>query len=96
MATKTGQHDQELQTFKWVLNHVDSAERNQEQLVNIIQFLQGVEYLSKGDPLDFLELARNIEVRTFKEGQEVCKEGAMGDEVYYILKGKVAGVSVIK
>lgn len=87
--------DQGLSSFKFIINTIDPDMRSDEQCVAVIKFLQDLGYLSKGDPTDFIELAKNIDVRTFREGQVVCKEGDIGEEVYYILRGKVEGVSVI-
>jgi hypothetical protein len=96
MANKQDVLDGELQNFKFILTQVEPEMRTEEQCLGVIKYLQSTEYLSKGDPLAFIELARNLIVKTFKEGQVICKEGELGDEVYYILKGKVAGASIIK
>lgn len=96
MANKQEILDGELQNFKFILTQVDPEMRTDKQCLAVIEYLQTSEYLSKGDPAAFLELAKNLIVKTFKEGQVICKEGELGDEVYYILKGKVAGHSIIK
>lgn len=96
MASKQDVLDGELHNFKFILTQVDAGLRSEEQCLTVIRYLQNYEYLSKGDPLAFVELARNLIVKTFKEGQIICKEGELGDEVYYILRGKVAGASIIK
>lgn len=96
MTSKQDIVDSDLLNFKHILTQVDSELRTEEQCLAVIKYLQSREYLSKGEPISFLELARFLVVRTYKEGNLVCKEGELGDEVYYILKGKVAGASIIK
>ena len=96
MTLKTDMLDSDLSNFKYILTQVEPEMRTEDQCLAVIHYLQSTEYLSKGNPIAFLELARTLVVRTYKEGNIVCKEGELGDEVYYILKGKVSGTSIIK
>lgn len=96
LANKLLAFENDLQNIKWILNNVEPELRSDEQCVQVIKFLQSIEYLSKGDPEDLIELGRNLQIKTFKEGSIVCKEGELGNQVFYILRGKVAGVSIIK
>mgnify|MGYP002140540299 CR=1 FL=1 len=88
--------ENELGNFKWILCSVDPDLRTEDECIMVIKFLQDLEYLSKGEPRDYIELAKELKVKTYKDSHVVCREGDYGEEVYYILRGSVQGVSVIK